>query len=253
MSPQPALDWWASYFNDDYLLEHHPMFTERRNRREAGRALDVLGLPVGARVLDVPCGQGRHARLFAGAGMHVTGVDYSAHLLSHARAATRGSGVKYVRADMRRLPQSLSGKFDAVVSLGASFGFFATPAEDDATVASYARALVPGGQLVLHAANRDGVMARFIEKDWWRADDGTLVLHEREFDPVSAILTVYVVLQRRADSRQRAYRMRLYTASELAAMFARHGLTLTEACDGWRDAPLRRRSGEMLLVASRTH
>jgi cyclopropane fatty-acyl-phospholipid synthase-like methyltransferase len=228
------------------------MFTERRNRREVGRVLEVLGAPVGAAVLDVPCGQGRHARLLADAGLRVTGVDYSRQLLAHARKAPGARAVNYVRADMRSLPHSLDGRFDAVISIGASFGFFGTPAEDDATVASYARALTPGGRLVLHAANRDGVVARFIEKDWWRADDGTLVLHEREFDPVSAMLTVYVVLQRRSDARRRAYRMRLYTASEVAAMFARHGLTLTDAFDGWRDAPLRRRSGEMLLVATRS-
>ena len=250
MPHEPALDWWTSYFDDDYLLEHQPMFTERRTRREVARVLDVLGAPLGARLLDVPCGHGRHAAMFAGAGLRVTGLDYSPRLLAQARKSTPQS-VRYVRADMRRLPATLSRRFDAVVSLGASFGFFATPAEDDAVIASFARALVPGGRVVLHAANRDGVMARFIEKDWWRADDGTLVLHEREFDPLSAMLTVYVVLQRGARSRTRAYRLRLYTATELATVFARHGLTVTDAFDGWRDAPLGRRSGEMLLVAAR--
>lgn len=251
MSLEPALDWWTSYFNDDYLLEHEPMFTERRNRREVARVLDVLGLPVGAHVLDVPCGQGRHARLMADAGMHVTGLDYSSALLAIARKAAPHARVRYTRGDMRKLPPTFRGRFDAVVSLGASFGFFATPAEDDAVVASYANALRPGGSLVLHAPNRDGIMARFIEKDWWRADDGTLVLHEREFDPLSAMLTVHVVLQRGKRSTRRAYRLRLYTASEFASLCARHSLTVTGAFDGWRDAPLRRRSGEMLVSAIR--
>jgi len=34
-------------------------------------------------------------------------------------------------------------------------------------------------------------------------------------------------------------------------MAARHGLIVTESFDGWRDSPLRRRSGEMLLKAVR--
>ena len=103
--------------------------------------------------------------------------------------------------------------------------------------------------MLLHATNRDGVVSGFIKKDWWESDDGTLVLYEREFDPLSAVLTVHVVLRRDAKVRRRAYRLRLYTAAEIASMCARHGLIVTEAYDGWRDRPLRRRSGEMLLRA----
>jgi hypothetical protein len=77
------------------------------------------------------------------------------------------------------------------------------------------------------------------------------VLYERGFDPLSAILTVYVVLRKARTTRRRAYRLRLYTAAQIAAMCARHGLIVTEAFDGWHDRPLRRRSGEMLLRAER--
>ncbi len=146
-------------------------------------------------------------------------------------------------------PRSWTARFDAVASLGASFGFFATQAEDDTVIAGFARTLRPGGVLLLHATNRDGVVSGFIKKDWWESDDGTLVLYEREFDPLSAMLTVHVVLRRDAKVRRRAYRLRLYTAAEIAGMCARHGLIVTEAYDGWRDRPLRRRSGEMLLRA----
>ncbi len=133
------------------------------------------------------------------------------------------------------------------MSLGASFGFFATPAEDEATIASYASVIRVGGALVLHAANRDGIVARFIEKDWWEGDDSTLVLHEREFDPLSSVLTVHTTLRRGARVRRRAYRLRLYTATSLAEMCARHKLLVVGAHDGWRDRPLRRTSGEMLI------
>jgi hypothetical protein len=107
--------------------------------------------------------------------------------------------------------------------------------------------LRPGGALVLHAANRDGIVAHFIEKDWWDADDATLVLHEREFDALSGMLTVRTTLRRGARTRRRAYRLRLYTATELATLCARHQLLVVGAYDGWRDRPLRRTSGEMLL------
>jgi cyclopropane fatty-acyl-phospholipid synthase-like methyltransferase len=37
--------------------------------------LEMLGLHAGARVLDVPCGWGRHTVLLAEAGFDATGAD----------------------------------------------------------------------------------------------------------------------------------------------------------------------------------
>ena len=61
---QPG-EWWKGYFDAQYLLEYEPLFALERDRQEASRMIDLLGLPSGARILDVPCGQGRHAHLFA--------------------------------------------------------------------------------------------------------------------------------------------------------------------------------------------
>ena len=53
---------------------------------EVARLIEVMELPVGARILDCPCGQGRHAHLLAEAGYDVDGLDYSPQLLEAARA-----------------------------------------------------------------------------------------------------------------------------------------------------------------------
>ena len=78
-------DWWKSYFDAQYLREYEPLFTPERDRQEVARLIEILGLPSGARILDVPCGQGRHAHLLAEAGFDVDGLDYSQHLLDKAK------------------------------------------------------------------------------------------------------------------------------------------------------------------------
>src|SRR5690606_33690977 len=120
-------EWWETHFDAYYLLEYEPIFDLERDRREVARLLDLLALPVGARVLDVPCGQGRHVHLLAEAGLDVTGLDYSAHLLKAARKRGTARTLRYVRGDMRTLPDEWSGRFDAVVNLFTSFGFFLDP------------------------------------------------------------------------------------------------------------------------------
>jgi ubiquinone/menaquinone biosynthesis C-methylase UbiE len=242
-------EWWESAFDAHYLLEYGLLFTIERDRRETSRLIELLGLPDGARVLDVPCGQGRHAHLLAEAGYDVDGLDYSAELLAVARKRGTARNLRYVRGDMRKLPAQWTKRFDAVLNLFTSFGFFAHPSDDVRVIREFARVLKPGATLVWHGGNRDGVMARFLARDWWTTSDGTLFAQEREFDPLSGVLTVHSTWRRRTRKGTREHRLRLYTATRLAELCADAGLLVEQAYDGFNDRALRRTSSEMLLVA----
>jgi ubiquinone/menaquinone biosynthesis C-methylase UbiE len=241
-------EWWESAFDAHYLLEYGLLFTPERDRQETSRLIDLLGLPAGSRVLDVPCGQGRHAHLLAEAGYDVDGLDYSADLLAVARKRGTARNLRYTRGDMRKLPSGWGRRFDAVVNLFTSFGFFAHPSDDARVVREFARVLKPGGVLIWHGGNRDGVMARFLERDWWTSDE-TLFAQEREFDPLSGVLTVHSTWRRGTKKGAREHRLRLYTPTRLAELCADAGLVVEQAYDGFNDRPLRRSSSEMLLVA----
>jgi ubiquinone/menaquinone biosynthesis C-methylase UbiE len=246
-------EWWESYFDSRYLLEYEPIFTLERDRAEASRVIDVLGLPQDSRILDVPCGQGRHAHLLAEAGFKVDGLDYSQHLIEIARKRGTGPTLKYTQGDMRKLPPRWSGRFDAVVNLFTSFGFFSSPSDDAKVVFEFARVLKPGGVLIWHGGSRDGVMARFLARDWWETEDGTVIAHERSFDPLSGVLTIESVLKGTAKkTERRTHRIRLYTASRLAELCADAGLIVEEAFDGFSPRPMTRRSSEMMLVARKS-
>lgn len=244
-----TIEWWAGYFDEKYLLEYEPLFDPSRDRAEVARMMEVLALPVGARILDCPCGQGRHAHLLAEAGFDVTGVDYSPTLLARARARGTGRSLRYLRGDMRALPARLAGKFDAVINVFTSFGFFTEPADDRRVVREFARALKPGGLLLWHGGSRDGVSARFLRRDWWRTSDGTLVAQERSFDALSGVLSIESHWEGRRGRGRRDHRIRLYTATHLAELMRDAGLVVEAAYDGFTDRPLARTSSEMLLIA----
>lgn len=211
----------------------------------------MLELPAGSRILDVPCGQGRHAHLLAEAGFDVDGLDYSRDLLAHARKGGTGPRLRYTRGDMRRLPPRWSGRFDAVLNLFTSFGFFDDRADDARVIGEFARVLKPGGVLLWHGGSRDGVMAHFLAKDWWQTTDGTLIAHERSFDGLSGVLTVRATWRGPKQAGTREHRIRLYTPTRLAELCAGAGLVVEQAFDGFRDRSLRRGSSEMLVVARR--
>jgi len=241
--------WWATQFDQQYLHEYEPLFDQTQDRREVARLLDLLALPAGARILDCPCGQGRHAHLLAEAGFDVDALDYSEDLLQVARKRGTGKTLRYTQGDMRKLPGRWTGRFDAVVNLFTSFGFFDDPNDDTRVLSQFARVLKPGGVLIWHGGARDGVMAKFLTRDWWSSEDGTMFGQERSFDPLSGFLEITSTWRGPKGHGERSHRIRLYTASELATRLRDVGLVVEQAFDSWTTRPLGRTSSEMLLVA----
>jgi hypothetical protein len=139
-----------------------------------------------------------------------------------------------------------------VLNLFPRFGVFLDPADDVRVVREFARVLRPDGMLIWHGGSRDGVMARFLSRDWWKSADGTMIAHERSFDPLSGILTIRSHWCGKRASGEREHRIRLYTASRLAEICQSAGLIVEEAFDGWSRAPVSRRASEMLLVARKS-
>lgn len=105
-----------------------------------------LGLPAGARLLDLCCGTGDLALAFAATGVRVVGADFAGPMLPLARAKAQRAGLeaRWLRGDALRLPFA-AGSFDAVA---VAFGVrnFEDP---QAGLAECARVLRPGGRLAV--------------------------------------------------------------------------------------------------------
>jgi ubiquinone/menaquinone biosynthesis C-methylase UbiE len=78
---------------------------------------ELIGTVAGQDVLSLACGQGQDARLLAGLGATVTGIDISEEMLSHARRheAADPRGITYVRGDVQDLSSFGDASFDGVV------------------------------------------------------------------------------------------------------------------------------------------
>ena len=123
----------------------HVGILETRTETESSFIRRCCPLPEFARVLDLCCGMGRHARALAAASYTVTGVERDAHAVAVARK--QGGGPEYVQADVRDF-RPAPGAFDAAVVMSQSFGYF-DPDTNRALLAQLGKGLRPGGRLVL--------------------------------------------------------------------------------------------------------
>ena len=119
----------------------------------AATIADCLALAAGQRVLDCPCSDGRISVNLARMGVSITGVDINERFIHQARDRFREAGLdgEFVKMDMRFLP--FKDEFDAVVVWFNSFGYFGG-VDDISCMESLARALKPGGRLLVEAPNR---------------------------------------------------------------------------------------------------
>ena len=113
-----------------------------------------IGADKSVPILDVGCGTGRHAVELARRGYRVRGVDLSASQIERAREKAKAAGVAvdFRIADARALP--FRDEFGLVLMIcEGAFPLMDTDEENFSILQGAAKALKPGGKLILTTLN----------------------------------------------------------------------------------------------------
>ena len=244
-----AAPWWRTYFGDDFFELHTDLFPEEASRREVSALIELMGLPIGARLLDVPCGWGRHSHLLAQAGFDTTGTDLSSALLRRARVAGQATNLRgFVASDIRALPFA-THSFDGAFNIFTSLGLFLNDQDDLAALRELRRVLRPGGRFLLESMHRDDVISAFAERDAWTLPDGTEVQVRRRFDAVRGISHEQLRWRRGAETGEKRHALKLRTATEIDALLAQAGFREARYFGDWHGAPFRHDSAHLIALA----
>ncbi len=143
-------EWFKEWFSSPY---YHLLYLHRDEKEAAafiGHLLKYLGPVAGARMIDVACGRGRHARILASRGYDVTGIDLSFESIREAKT-TESDNLHFFQHDMR-LPFWIN-YFQYAFNFFTSFGYFRTERENYNAIRTIASSLQPGGMLMLDYLN----------------------------------------------------------------------------------------------------
>lgn len=138
--------WFETFLSPD---NHAPV------DRELAFITSYLPVMEYRRLLDIPCGIGRHAGPLAALGYDVLGIDRSEAAL--AVAHSQYPGVEFLALDMFAL-SSIRRTFDAVLCLWQSFGY-GDSAQNREWLRTVRQVLRPGGRVLLDIYNADAVAA----------------------------------------------------------------------------------------------
>jgi 2-polyprenyl-3-methyl-5-hydroxy-6-metoxy-1,4-benzoquinol methylase len=138
-------DWYGNFFTAPVNAFWETMVPETATTADVAFVRRHVAAPP-ARILDVPCGAGRHALALARAGYKVTAIDLSEEAIRRARRAGKQLPVTFRRGDMRFL--DLEERFDGILCLGNSLSYF-PPEEMRGFIASLAARVAGDGKLIL--------------------------------------------------------------------------------------------------------
>jgi len=221
-------EWWRELFDSLYLRTDGDVVENDANTaREVDMLVQATGVAPGDKILDLCCGQGRHALELARRGFeHVTGIDRSRYLvrLARRRAGKSGLNVVFREGDARNI-RLRESSIDCVCVMGNSFGYFDTEDDDVRVLESIKRVLRSGGNLVLDLADGDWVRAHFERRSWEWIDENHFVCRERSLanDGDRLVSREVVVHAERGVIADQFYAERLYSRERIGALLERVG------------------------------
>ncbi len=232
--------WYATAFDQSYLALY-----AHRDQRDARRAFDfLLGEKIvrkGELGLDLCCGAGRHLVELLAAGMNVVGVDLSPALLASAQRNLAEDRLKslLVRGSMDHLP--FKSRFDYVINLFTSFGYFELDTDNERVLQNVSQALRPRGRFLIDFLNESFIRATLKRQSVERTPQGQSVHVRRSIEGASPRVVKRMALETGAGPIEIVESVRLFTRDELTAMLERSGLRVTKSWGDFCD----RRAGEM--------
>ena len=245
-----SVDWWRTFFSGLMVESWLMIPTVEQTQHEADFILEALGVAAPAKLLDVPCGGGRHSLVLAGRGYDMTGVDISTDFLTAARSQSAGlpGKIAWEQREMGNLPWPEG--FDGAYCFGNSFGYL----DEDGNaefLKAVAGALKPGGRFILDTGYVAEILLPTLQERSWYPVGQMFMLAQRRYDPTDSRLHVEYIMIRGGEAERRSMSARLYSYREIVRLLEEAGFTDLQGYSSLAREPFRLGSTRLLMIASK--
>ncbi len=252
-SKTQSTGWLAHFFQGAALELWRRANSIEDTQREVNFLEEALAAPVGGKLLDLPCGNGRLSIPMALLGYDVTGVDFSKTFVEEARSAAKAYKCKttFVKADMREL--TYENEFDGAFCMGNSFGYFDRTGTNT-FLKTVSNCLKPGARFVIESAMiAECFLVNGGEREWLQRGDMYMLIENKYDCRNSTVETKYVFVQNGKEETRTATHW-VYTTGELCQMLEVAGFTVEElfsSPDPDEPEPFTLGAERLLLVAEK--
>jgi 2-polyprenyl-3-methyl-5-hydroxy-6-metoxy-1,4-benzoquinol methylase len=242
-------NWYQTFFTDSVMRFWDAAVPQAMTEAEVAFVVRHAAVRPPARILDVPCGSGRHALALAKAGFTVTGIDLAEAALERAAKAASAAGVtvRFMRSNMLELDVDEPG--DALICMGNSIGY-REPASTGQLLRKLASAVRVGGRLILDTSICAESLLPITPHRTLSFQGGT---YEQEivYDSAQSIIKTRAQLTIDGTRRELLYQHFVMTSGELTRALRSVGFGKHALYGSTDDAAFGPGSPRLLLVAVR--
>ena len=162
------MNWYEKWFNTNY---YHILYANRDHEEAKlfiNNLVAYLKLKKNSKIIDIACGNGRHATYLNHLGYDVTGIDLSKKNIETASKYSK-KNLQFFVHDMRKLFKK--NEYDLVVNLFTSFGYFDKDSDNEKALLAIANNVKNEGLVVIDFMNVKKVLMNLIKSELKIIDD----------------------------------------------------------------------------------
>jgi len=257
-----AEELWANEHTSQQMLAFHlndELDLSSRNARFVHESIEWItshfAIGNGTRVADFGCGPGLYTNRLAQLGAAVTGIDFSARSIDHAKTVAEQQGLEVTYLNQNYLESNLEGPFDLILMIFCDFCAL-SPSQRRHLLQEFRRLLSPDGQLLFDVYSfaafekREAVAtyAMNLMDGFWSEQPYFGFLNTFLYNDEKVILDKYTIAQ--ANQTRTVYNWLQYFSPEtLERELADCGLRISSLLGGVRGTPYAS-SGETFAVVA---
>ncbi|TLG77311.1 class I SAM-dependent methyltransferase [Culicoidibacter larvae] len=254
-APSTEKFWDDEYISAQMLKAHLNPDADGATRSHAfveKSARWIAGLADNSRLLDLGCGPGIYATIFAEYGFAVTGIDFSARSIAYAKKQNPTIDYFY----QNYLDLEYVGEFDIITLIYCDFAVLPPESQQNLLQRIY-RALKPGGKFIFdvfspvkYAETVEQTTIEYMESGYWRPEPYICIKRDLQYTAESVYLEQYLVLTEDKLACYNLWNM-AFTQSELEPMLGAAGFATLQFYDDISGSPYTELSETICVVAEK--
>ncbi|MCB0731826.1 MAG: class I SAM-dependent methyltransferase [Ignavibacteriae bacterium] len=238
-------EWYKDWFSSDYYLEvyKHRNFEDTENLVEL--ILSNTDIKPDAKILDAACGAGRYSIKFAERGFDVTGFDLSKSMLEIAEneASIRNLKIDFQHYDLRHFKSEK--KFNLVLSLFTSFGYFESDDENFLFPQNAYNYLKEKGYYILDYLNKGYLETNLVENSEKFVEDNKIT--ETRFIKNNRIQKK-IIISNGEENKEYLESVKLYSYEEIVKNFENIGFNVKKVFGNYLGENYNKQTSERCII-----